>query len=403
MVFIYSQNFTEILLELEALNKEKDIISDDSSSIATHGSILVTDLSQKIIGNLFPKDTKLSDTLPQCAVMLHYAKKLCIPNTVAAAMEQVALYLPKNGSDTCISILLAMVVLLSEIMSEEISEDISKEVASDIVMEDFDDSESIHISMRQLTINMFHHLSSILHKHNERLFQDSNTTIKLLEMCFTVLCSQTPKESLPTVVDFLSDYMLTLITYSNEGYLSDNPTQFFQQLLEFVTSLTEQGISPSQAIQTSLSILFGPFFGVHNHSVSCKLLEYGYLSVCSQHCKHLLEEGLHHLVQIWKLFPSLDKVRAQERADIAHAKTVKICERIVQDIIMSVLEPGHINDEMDEHTAEECVIMNINDEELVAMPSEEESRQDQSARILVLLKLLELACAMVGIYIGFSV
>ena len=393
MVFTYSQNFTEILLELEILKSERPLIVDDTPSLAAHGNILLIDLSKKIIGNLFPKDTKVSDTLAQCAAMLHYAKELRIPATVAAAVEQVALYLPKNGSDTCISILLAMVILLSEIMSEEISEDIGKEsAAKDIVMEDLDDSESIHVSMQQLTINMFHHLSSILHKHNENLFHDSSTTIKLLEMCFAVLCSQTPRASLPVVVDFLSDYMSTLITYSNEGYLSDNPTEFFQQLLEFVSSLSEQGISPSQAIRTNLPNLFGPFFGVHNHSVSCKLLEYGYLSVCSQHCKRLLEEGLHHLVQIWKLFPSLDKVRAQERADTAHARTVKICEGIVQDVVMSALEPGYV----DEYTAEECV-----DDELVAMPSAEESQQDQSARIVILLKLLELACAMVGVCIDF--
>lgn len=365
-----------------------------SKTSAAHGTILVTDLSQNIIRKYFPNDTKLPDALPQCAIMLYSIKDLCIPDTVAAAVEKLTSYLPKEDSDTFISTLLAMVMLLAEdmCMSAEDCHDKPKSnelVADDIKMEEFDDSELIHISVEQLAIKMFDNLSCILHEH-EGVFQDSRTSIKLLEMCFTVLCSQTPKESLPIVVDFLTDYMSTLITYSNEGYLTDNPSQFFQKLLEFVSSLSEQGINPLQAIQTNLPNLFGPFFGVHNHSVSCKLLEYGYLSVCSQHSKNLLSEGLGHLARIWRLFPSLDKVRVQERADIAHARILKLCENVVHDIVQSVLDPDQVNLEKD-MTEGECT----SDEESVAMPSEEECQHDQSVRILVLLKLLELACAMV--------
>ncbi len=67
------------------------------------------------------------------------------------------------------------------------------------------------------------------------------------------------------------------------GYLSNSPSEFFLELMEFVTTLVEHGTPPYQALQTNLPNLFGPVFGVHDHSVSCQLLEYGSLAVCSQH------------------------------------------------------------------------------------------------------------------------
>lgn len=67
------------------------------------------------------------------------------------------------------------------------------------------------------------------------------------------------------------------------GYLSNSPSEFFLELIEFVTSLVEHGTSPSQALQSNLPNLFGPLFGIRDHSVSCQLLEYGSLAACSQH------------------------------------------------------------------------------------------------------------------------
>ena len=67
------------------------------------------------------------------------------------------------------------------------------------------------------------------------------------------------------------------------GYLSDSPHEFFVELLEFVMSLVEQGEPPAKVLQTCLPNLFGPAFGIKNHAVSCKLLEYGCLAVYSQH------------------------------------------------------------------------------------------------------------------------
>ena len=68
------------------------------------------------------------------------------------------------------------------------------------------------------------------------------------------------------------------------GYLSNSPDIFLVELLEFVASLVEQGTDPLTALQTNLPNLFGPAFGgMKDHTTSCQLLQYGYLSVCSQH------------------------------------------------------------------------------------------------------------------------
>ena len=112
------------------------------------------------------------------------------------------------------------------------------------------------------------------------------------------------------------------------GYLTNSPNEFFLAVIEYVSSLVEQGVLPSTVIQTYLPNLFGPFFGTRNHAVSCKLLEYGYLAACSQHryivylcvqaCtqvshlfrKSLLSEGLTFLMEVFRLFPPIDKTRS---------------------------------------------------------------------------------------------
>ena len=75
--------------------------------------------------------------------------------------------------------------------------------------------------------------------------------------------------------------MLCLL--NSAGYLTNSPGDFFSDLIEFITSLAEQGIPPIKAVQNNLPNLFGPAFGVSSNRVLCKLLEFGYLSICSQH------------------------------------------------------------------------------------------------------------------------
>lgn len=106
---------------------------------------------------------------------------------------------------------------------------------------------------------------------------------KLLSLVHTVLSFKPLHESLPEAIEFLQQPLSMLMVYSSEGYLSDSPEEFLVELFEFITSLVEQDTMLEEAIQTNLANLFGPAFGIRSHAVSCKLLEFGYLSVCSQH------------------------------------------------------------------------------------------------------------------------
>lgn len=110
-----------------------------------------------------------------------------------------------------------------------------------------------------------------------------SVAIKLLSLIHTVLSFKPLNQSLPEAITFLRTSLSVLIAYSTEGYLSDSPAEFLEQLLEFITSVVEQGSSLDEALQTNLPNLFGPAFGIRSHAVSCKLLEFGYLSMSSQH------------------------------------------------------------------------------------------------------------------------
>ena len=158
---------------------------------------------------------------------------------------------------------------------------------------------------------------------------------------YVLLSSQSISSSLDVSIEFIKRYTDTLFTYSTEGYLSSNPIQFLRELFEFISSLSEQGVTPSEAIQVYLPNLFGQFFGVHDHTVSCRLLQYGYLSVCSQHRKALLSDGLRYLAAVWRLFPPIDKALAQEKASAMHGRSLKICETILNEIIESLPIDDH--------------------------------------------------------------
>lgn len=119
--------------------------------------------------------------------------------------------------------------------------------------------------------------------HNTKKVHHSSMAAKLLGLIHTVLSFNPLHDSLPSAISFLDKPLSLLMAYSTEGYLSDNPGKFLEQLLEFITSLVEQGSSLDEALQTNLPNLFGPAFGIRSHAVSCKLLEFGYLAVCSQH------------------------------------------------------------------------------------------------------------------------
>ena len=187
-------------------------------------------------------------------------------------------------------------------------------------------------------------LVQLFQERGQELQKDPQISHDLLQLIYTILLSQPIEESLPMAQEFVADYVRLLMTYSVEGYLSDSPVKFFLQLVEFVLSLVEQGTSPSLAVQVNLANLFGPFFGVNSHIVSSTLLEYGFLSVCSKHKSVLLTDGLQHIVNVWKLFPSIDRDAAQRKALRNHVESLKVCDSIINDIINDVFSGASSGD-----------------------------------------------------------
>ena len=189
---------------------------------------------------------------------------------------------------------------------------------------------------QSLISSLFMSLAQLFEERAQQLQDNPLLSLNLLELVYTILLSRPIEESLLMAREFVTDYVRLLMTYSMEGYLSDNPMKFFLQLVEFVISLVEQGTPPSLAIQINLANLFGPFFGVNSHRVSTALLEYGFLSVCSKHKAALLTDGLQHIVNVWKLFPSVDKDFAQRKALRFHNESLEVCVSIIDDVVDSI-------------------------------------------------------------------
>ena len=411
--------------------------SSDSTVLIREAFRIISQIGEQ---NTTEKDSRESTLLLYLAIIEEgkQFENMCLSVALASIVKEAVLSLKRNAMfEENVALVFDIVILLlargREFEETEEKEDKEKEEE----ISDEDEDEDLQFSFKTLSIELFTNLLAFLKQWSEEIKTDSNVVTKLLEMVHTCLSSQPLIKSLPIIVEFFTSYIETLMAYSSEGYLSDNSTAFFLQLLEFLSSLSEQGIPPIQAIQNNLPNLFGPFFGVHNHSVSCALLEYGYLSACSQHKKALLGEGLEHLVNVWRLFPALDKKLIQERASRVHTITLDICEGIVNEILLSLpiteeasssleVSPddhvtdgnevtdksgdNHVHNEgdmqsttgsHDKEMEDEIVTketLQEEDDHVTWELSNDERQRDKDGRVLVLLRLLELACTMVGLY-----
>ena len=406
--------------------------SSDSTVLIRQAFRIISQIGEQ---NTTEKDSRESTLLLYLAIIEERKQfeNMCLSVALASIVKEAMLSLKQNTMfEENIALVFDIVILLIARGREfeETEEKEEKEKEEEISDED----EDLQFSLKTLSIELFTKLLAFFKQWSEEIKTDPNVVTKLLEMAHTCLSSQPIIKSLPIVVEFFTSYIETLMAYSSEGYLSDNSTAFFLQLLEFLSSLSEQGIPPIQAIQNNLPNLFGPFFGVHNHSVSCALLEYGYLSACSQHKKALLGEGLEHLVNVWRLFPALDKKLIQERASRVHAITLDICEGILNEILLSlpiteevsssleVSPDDHVTDgnevtdksgdnfihnegdmqsttgSHDKELEEEIETLQEEDDHVTWELSDDERQRDKDGRVLVLLRLLELACTMVGLY-----
>ena len=406
--------------------------SSDSTVVIREDFRIISQIGEQ---NTTEKDSRESTLLLYLAIIEEgkLFENMCLSVALASIVKEAVLSLKRNAMfEENVALVFDIVILLIA-RGKEFEETEEKEEKEDISDED----EDLQFCLKTLSIELFTKLLAFFKQWSEEIKTNPNVVTKLLEMVHTCLSSQPLIQSLPIIVEFFTSYIETLMAYSSEGYLSDNATAFFLQLLEFVSSLSEQGIPPIQAIQNNLPNLFGPFFGVHNHSVSCALLKYGYLSACSQHKKALLGEGLEHLVNVWRLFPALDKKLIQERASRVHTITLDICEGILNEILLSLpiteeasssleVSPddnvtdeneatdksgdNHVHNERDMQSTtgshdkeleEEIVTketLQEEDDDLTWELSDDERQRDKDGRVLVLSRLLELACTMVGLY-----
>jgi hypothetical protein len=285
-------------------------------------------------------------------------------------------------------------ILLSSQTAEKIK------TLSNLFVRDFDKSLKALMDISLLVLKhsdedglalLISEISSLIEqKFSKFKSDDLNLNLKLMETIHVVLASNTI--DLPQMIEFLTTQISSLIMYSSEGYLSNDPVKFLVQLLQFISSLSEQGIPPMDAILVHLPNLFGPFFGVHSHPVSCGLLEYGSLSVCSQHKKHLLGEGIHHLANVWRLFPPIDKAIAEEKAMLTRQKVWEACQVMVDQIVDGLpMWEGPSEESRDMS----CDLGDDGDDDVSLETSEVDRRHDNDLRETVLVHLLELACSMV--------
>ncbi|XP_064383534.1 uncharacterized protein LOC135332129 isoform X2 [Halichondria panicea] len=286
-----------------------------------------------------------------------------------------------------------------------------------IVEEDTEtDGESVEQEEEPLLAALFKALLACFRKWEALCSPDptslSAVICKLLSLTETILAAY-PLHSSPAA-HFLHQPISLLMTYSTEGYLSNSPSEFFLELMEFVTTLVEHGTPPYQALQTNLPNLFGPVFGVHDHSVSCQLLEYGSLAVCSQHKRLLLSEGLSFLVNTFHLFPPVDTVIAHAQAAHLRREAVEVCNHLLEELVTALpledegaLEPGSGHSGREMATGSEDAEGGEDQPPVDGGASKEASPSDQplateaerdtdkTARIQVLLRLIKLACMMV--------
>lgn len=274
---------------------------------------------------------------------------------------------------------------------------------------------------KSLPVQFLTELSTALTCLEEKLGACCDTTVPSLFDTLLVNLSRFPLEqSLPNTIEFLRNCLPLLLGYCTEGYLSDSPIQFLLHLLMFVRTLAEHGISPDKAMQTSLPNLVGPFFGVRDHTVLCQLLQYGSLSVASQHHKALLTQGLQYMVEVWRLFPSAEQTHEQSLAKYRQAEAlavsseildnllsamplgdktgasqeVAICDKVETDVVVEFENIHRYKEDaykLEEDAQEDtCILPPLTDEE---------KQHDRRTRIAVLLKLIELASEMVSYYV----
>ncbi|XP_065897600.1 uncharacterized protein [Dysidea avara] len=263
------------------------------------------------------------------------------------------------------------------------------------------DEEQSQTTITEQIISIFETINKALviwegHGYNVR-----EVFIKILELALVMLSRDEPATTIPELNKFFDKSLSVLMTYATEGYLSTNPGGIMCELLEFICSVIENGNSANNAVLSILPNLFGPVFGVKNHTVSCKLLEYGYLAVCSQHRNSLLTEGLRFLMDIYHMFIPIDNIRAQQLDCKRRITEWKTAEEMVELILNKVTQTEPPSPDKNNSLAivDTAALReqrgNVITYDDLAPVTDTVRKEDKKIRLTILQKLLELACAMI--------
>ena len=122
------------------------------------------------------------------------------------------------------------------------------------------------------------------------------------------------------------------------------------------------------------------------------------------HRKILLTKGLRFMMEVFHLFPPIDKVVAEARACALHVEALAVTHLILEQLLMKVVmdkEGGeHSPLDVTEGRTESEEAHQLQDLELESDPvplvTDEMREADKQSRLQVLLKLLQLACTMVS-------
>ena len=253
--------------------------------------------------------------------------------------------------------------------------------------------EAQDIPNTSLLVQLLNQLATSVSLLEDKLGPGYEPVLPSLFNTVLVTLSRKPSlvESRLDATAFLTQCLPLLVAYCTEGYLTDSPIDFLNRLLEFVCSFAEYGTAPVRSIQEVLPNLLGPFFGVRDHAVLCRLLQYGCYAIGSQHVKALLwEGGLQYIAEVWRLFPSAEQERERALAERRHREAVEVSSEIIDALLSAVVDDSEVETEAERNDLE------LIDEEEIAPLTDEQKRADRQSRIEVLLRLVELACEMVS-------
>ena len=401
----YRHDISQLQLELDEV-RGKCLHSNQSDSAHTSILALLNSLLSPHFSTNQPGETD-KDKDDGSSEMLQIHLYLCQQSSIldVAPTEPFATALtdlitaversPRVFHTVCSTLVNIINLMVPQGGLEEQSEEIDKEESSSDEDSE-EEAKSLEKPSSSLLVQLLNQFATSVSLLEDKLGPGYDTVLPaLFNTVLVTMSRQQTAASQHDATAFLTQCLPLLVAYCTEGYLSDSPTDFLYQLLQFVCSFAEYGIAPMRTIQTVLPNLLGPFFGVRDHTVLCQLLLYGCHAIGSQHVKALLwERGLLYIAEVWRLFPSAEQERERVLAERRHLEAVEVSSEIINILLSTV-----VNDSVDKEKKleEDGVLMDEGD---IAPLTDEQKKGDRQSRIEVLLRLVELACEMVSCCCG---